>query len=208
MTDEAAFRGNRADIPDSLKTPPATPQKSTVPRRQNRAPRYYNFDRENEVTIKMTDGTNAIVEGSLGADNYKAARALGYLLKVGGKWIAAVGKQRSKPLSLHEAKATAKAMHRGDVTFDKPEDVIASLNRAEATEIDRAAIDLERLPIDILGGSRGKVEPKLHRAILNAECCVPSLMRPQPEGSQATTTHSLMTRTAIRNCRPVWIGGR
>jgi predicted permease len=39
------------------KTPPATPQKSTVPERQKRAPtpRFYQFDRTNAVTIKVTD---------------------------------------------------------------------------------------------------------------------------------------------------------
>ena len=108
--------------PREEKTPPATPQKSTTSRRQNRTPRYYNFERENEVTIKMTDGVNVIVEGSFGRDNYKATRALGYLMKVGDKWIAAVGTQRSKLLSLPKAKEAAKAMHRGDETCEEPED--------------------------------------------------------------------------------------
>lgn len=155
--------------PCEVKTPPATPQKSTTSRRQNRPPRYYNFERENEVTIKMTDGVNVIVEGSLGADNYKATRALGYLMKVGEKWIAAVGTQRSKLLPLPQAKTTAKAMHR-----EPPSDkLIASLNSAEAGEVDRAAlIDAEEShpPTDLMGGGcRGSIDPELRRAILDTE---------------------------------------
>jgi hypothetical protein len=148
------YLAKRTELPDSLKTPPATPQKSTIPRRQNRPPRYYNFERENEVTIKMTDGANVVVEGALGRDNYKATRALGYLMKVGGKWIAAVGKQRSKLLQLHEAKAAAKAMHR-----NPGPDYEGDLNRAEAGEIDRIGLKLER--------------PKLLRSVWETELCVP-----------------------------------
>ena len=47
----------------------------------------------------MTDGVNVIVEGSFDRDNYKATRALGYLMKVGEKWIAAVGTQRSPDIA-------------------------------------------------------------------------------------------------------------
>ena len=164
--------------PREEKTPPATPQKSTTSRRQNRTPRYYNFERENEVTIKMTDGVNVIVEGSFGRDNYKATRALGYLMKVGDKWIAAVGTQRSKLLSLPKAKEAAKAMHRGDETCDEPEDPIASLNRAEAAEIDRMAAELaakeQQPPFDLLGGNqRGHLDRETRQAILDTELAKP-----------------------------------
>jgi hypothetical protein len=156
------FRAKSSEIAGSLKTPPATPQKSTTSGKRNRLPRYYNFDRENECTIKMTDGVNVIVEGSLGADNYKAPRALGYLMKVGNKWVAAVGKQRSEPLPLHEAKAAAKAMHRNPGP-DYEGDSILALNRVEAGEIDRIGAKLER----------ERERPELLRAVWETELCVP-----------------------------------
>ena len=83
------------------KTPPATPQKSTVPERQKRAPtpRFYQFERTSAVTFKVTDGEKVILEGSLGRDNYKTTRALGWLMEIdGGGWVACVGNRRSKPL--------------------------------------------------------------------------------------------------------------
>jgi hypothetical protein len=80
------------------KTPPATPQKSVVPGRQKRqpTPRFYQFEQLNEVTIKMTDGSVCIVQGAIGADNYKSTRALGYLMEIGGAWVACVGQRRSE----------------------------------------------------------------------------------------------------------------
>ena len=161
------------EVPEGVKTPPATPQKSRVSGGQKRAltPRYYQFEKQNEVTIKMTDGDMVIVEGSFGADNYKVTRALGYLMKVGDKWVAAVGKQRSKPLPLYQAKVAAKDMHR-DPGKDFDGDLILALNRAEAAEVDRSTIKrARRTPtVDLLGGSRrGLVEPGLRKLILDAE---------------------------------------
>ena len=111
-TSKVASEGNASW---ERKTPPATPQKSTVPERQKRAPtpRFYQFDRTNAVTIKMTDGEKFISEGSLGRDNYKTTRAIGWLMEIdGGGWVACVGDRRNKPLPLNKAKDAARDMHR------------------------------------------------------------------------------------------------
>ena len=119
----------------------------------------------------MTDGVMVIVEGSFGADNYKVTRALGYLMKIGDKWVAAVGKQRSKPLPMYQAKVAAKDMHRSPGQ-DHQEDLILALNLAEAAEVDHSTIKRARSTptIDLVGGSRrGLVEPGLRKLILDAE---------------------------------------
>ena len=96
------------------KKPPLTPQKSVIPGRQKRqpTPRFYQFEQLNKVTIKMTDGSGCIVQGAMGADNYKSTRALGYLMEICGAWVACVGQRRSEPLPLAKAKAVARDMHR------------------------------------------------------------------------------------------------
>ena len=105
------------------KNTPRNPAEINGFQKANRPPRYYQFERENEVTIKMTDGVNVIVDVSR-RSQLQSTRALGYLMKVGDKWIAAVGEQRSQLLPLLKAKDAAKAMHRGDLTCEEPEDVI------------------------------------------------------------------------------------
>ena len=87
----------------------------------------------------MTDGEKVISEGSLGRDNYKTTRALGWLMEIdGGGWVACVGNRRSKPLPLNKAKDAARDMHRSG-SGEAPDDLIRALNLATAGQIDREA---------------------------------------------------------------------
>ena len=168
------------------KTPPATPQKSTVPERQKRAPtpRFYQFDRTNAVTIKVTDGEKVISEGSLGRDNYKTARAIGWLMEIdGGGWVACVGNRRSKPLPLNKAKDAARDMHRSG-SGEVPDDPIRALNLATAGQIDREArkSQMKRTdwPIDLMGGNQ-RGDSELQRIILETETGTRLKRAPRPE---------------------------
>jgi hypothetical protein len=163
------------------KAPPATPQKSVISERQKPrpTPRFYQFEQVNEVTIKMTDGSLCLVEGAMGAANYKSTRALGYLMEIGGAWVACVGQRRSEPLTLAKAKAVARDMHRDEGLGTDHPDKIRALNLAAAQLVDRAA-RRERAsrmkptdwPHDLMGGQRqcsADIDPELRRAILDVE---------------------------------------
>jgi hypothetical protein len=129
----------------------------------------------------MTDGSGCIVQGAMGADNYKGTRALGYLMEIGGAWVACVGQRRSEPLPLAKAKAVARDMHRNEaIGVDHP-DKIRALNLAAAQLVDRAGRAQERRerasrmkptdwPVDLMGGHQhGLADPDLRRAILDTE---------------------------------------
>jgi hypothetical protein len=158
-------------IPDCLETPPATPQKSEVSGGRNRKdrPRYYLFEKLNEVTFKMTDGSPVNVDGAFGHAGYRVTRPLGYLMRVdGSQWVACVGKRRSGPLPLQRAKEAAKRMDR-EAEFDvAPPDPIRALHLAAIASED--VTDRKRWPIDIMGGQRrGDIDHDLRRCIVDTE---------------------------------------
>ena len=65
--------------------------------------------------------------------------AAGWLMKVGGKWVACVGKRRSEPMALDDAKRAAVSMLS---IKGKPSTVDSNQLAAEA--IDRAALEADR----------------------------------------------------------------
>ena len=169
---ENPFEGST--VAEGHQTPPATPQKSVIPERRNRKdrPRYYQFEGQNEVTIKMTDGSSVIVEGSFGRDGYRSTKVLAYLMKVGGSlWIACVGERRSDPLPLFKAKDAARRMDRERDFGTDVSDPVRALNLATAADLD-GGNRMPPWPIDVMGGQnrrRGIIAPEIREAVLATE---------------------------------------
>ena len=154
-------------------TPPATPQKSVIPERRNwkDRPRYYQFERQNECTIKMTDGSPLNVEGAFGHNGYRTTKALGYLMRISrSRWIARVGKRRSEPLPHPKAMDAARRMDRERDFGTDVSDSVRALNLATAAEVD--AVDRTQWPIDVMGSQnrrRGIITPEIRVAVLATE---------------------------------------
>ena len=80
--------------------------------------------------------------------------AAGWLMKVGGKWVACVGKRRSEPMALNDAKRAAVSM-----LSTKGEPSTVDLNPLATETIDRAELEADRKrefklwPTNLLGGA-------------------------------------------------------
>jgi hypothetical protein len=167
MTEEVVTTPKRTQVPECPKTPPATPQKCVISKPQFRAGRqsktspkkstFYQFEKQGPVTIKMTDGSQVITEGFMGAPGYRDTKALGYLMRVhGGHWVACVGKRRSEPLALSKAKEVARQIDRDGSLGTAPLDPVQALNETVANLIDREDTEARRKewPVELMGGGR------------------------------------------------------
>ena len=87
------------------------------------------FERVNEVTWKLTDGTMTNVPASHGQwGGYRVTKAVAWVIDVGPAWIARYKDQCTNPTDLREAKVAAVAMAKGacgDYVVSNP---IAHLN--------------------------------------------------------------------------------
>src|SRR6476620_5778425 len=75
----------------------------------------FQFEKVNEVSIKLANGELSRVTGSHGQwGGYNTTKAIAWVFCVGpGKWLARCGDQACGPDSLNRAKANALAMAKG-----------------------------------------------------------------------------------------------
>ena len=134
------------------------------------------FERVNEVTWKLTDGTYTDVPARPGKwGGYRTTKAVAWLMGLGPKrWVARRGDMASHPLPLAEAKTAARRMvvsglydylvtDTGAPDQDKP--TVQANDATEQTNVVRAAPRIEVL-------SDSEVEPELLRYIIWTECGV------------------------------------
>ena len=134
------------------------------------------FERVNEVTWKLTDGTYTDVPARPGKwGGYRTTKAVAWLIGLGPKqWVARCGDMASYPLPLAQAKTAARQMvNLGWCDYRVTDPGAPDLNNLtvqcnhalEQTNAVRAAPRIEVL-------SHSEVEPELLRYIIWIECGV------------------------------------
>jgi len=134
------------------------------------------FERVNEVTCKLTDGTYTDVPASPGKwPGYRTTKAVAWVIRLGPKrWRAICGDMASYTLPLAEAKTAAKRMVISGLydylvtdtgVPDRDNPAVKDIHPTEETNIVRAAPRIEVL-------SDSEVEPDLLRYIIWVECGV------------------------------------
>ena len=140
------------------------------------------FEKVNEVTIKVTDGRPARIEGSLGQPGYIGTKALCWLMEiVPGRWVARAKDHHSDSLPLEAAKKVAGELCRPKAKGES-RDRIRELDQLAAVESDRQNIDRQcrenaklaaaYLPADLMGARTWRhtpVDPTLRRTIIETE---------------------------------------